>query len=89
MATYCVEIVRVPYIGANGRSCVKVDFMVRKAADWSVDTVPPGMVAVFRVEHVNSATEAVSCIMEYAAGFTPCVRLILGGRERASFLEGK
>jgi hypothetical protein len=69
--TYYVETFR-----HNG----KVGFNVRRAADFSVDTMSPQMTAVFRVTHVKNGKDAVSCILEYAAGFQPCVQLVYGGK---------
>ncbi len=79
MATFYVEAVRLPFGGP--KACVKVGYTVKRAADWGVDVVSPDMTAVFRVEHVRTATEAVACVLEYAAGLGPCVQLVMGGRK--------
>jgi hypothetical protein len=78
MATYMVETQRLPFGGPKGGQ--KLDFAVHKAEAFSADVLSPSMTAVFEVEHCRNATEAVTCIMEYAAGLGPCVRLRFGGK---------
>ncbi len=78
MPTFYVEVVRPCFGGRR-----KLDFNVFKAAAFSRDVLSPDMSCVFEVQMVNSSTEAVSCVMELAAGFSPLVRLIMGGRTLA------
>lgn len=87
MATYYVET----YRAQTGRSPLpgrgnadKLDFAVYSESKFSRDVLHPGMMAVYRVDCVRNSTEAVCCILEHAAGFRPCVRLIMGGKLQSS-----
>lgn len=41
---------------------------VMRAKDFSRDCLNPGMTALFRVDCVTTKQEAISCVLEYAAG---------------------
>lgn len=80
MATFFVETQRLAFGGPKGAQ--KLDFAVHREDKFSADVVSPCMTAVFEVEHVRNSTEAVTCILEYAAGLVPCVRLRMGGKQK-------
>lgn len=76
MATFYVETSRPPY-PARG-----IKIAVHKAKDFSRDVLSPCMTAVFQVDNVQTKQDAIASIIERAAGFNPCVRLVFGGKNQ-------
>lgn len=72
--TYYVETARPCYPQGG------LIYFVHKEKGFSRDCLSPDMTAVFKVEMVKTKAEAIAAVIEYAAGFRPCVYLIMGGR---------
>ncbi len=77
--TYYVELSREQFSGKQHRQ--KTSYRAIREKDFSRDILSPCMIAVFRVDHVRTSTDAIAGVMEHAAGFACCCQLIMGGRK--------